>query len=64
MTGQEKEYYTLQELADLLRVTRQCIYNNVRNGNIPAVKFGREYRITADQLQDILQNGYGRKRQD
>lgn len=59
MTEQIKTY-TLQEVADILRVTRQALYNNIRKGNLKPAKCGKEYRITEEQLQDILQNGYGR----
>lgn len=58
----EDKVYTLQEVADRLRVSRQTIYNHIRKGNIQAPKFGKEYRITEAQLQDILRNGYGNAR--
>ena len=61
MTEQVKTY-TLQEVADILRVSRQTLYNNIRKGKFKATKYGKEYRITEEQLQDILQNGYGGKK--
>lgn len=51
--------YTLQEVADILGYNRQTLYNNIRKGKLTATKCGKEYRITEEQLQDILQNGYG-----
>lgn len=51
--------YTLQEVADILGYNRQTLYNNIRKGKLTATKCGKEYRITEEQLQDILRNGYG-----
>ncbi len=53
--------YTLQEVADILGYNRQTLYNNIRKGKLKATKCGKEYRITEEQLQDILKNGYGSK---
>lgn len=51
--------YTLQEVADILGYNRQTLYNNIRKGKLTATKCGKEYRITEEQLQYILRNGYG-----
>ena len=58
MTAEQGKLYTLQEVADVLRVTKQTLYNNIRKGNLQANKVGKEYRITEEQLQDIVKNGY------
>ena len=58
MTAEHGKLYTLQEVADVLRVTKQTLYNNIRKGNLQANKVGKEYRITEEQLQDIVKNGY------
>ena len=54
----EGKVYTLQEVANILKVTRQTIYNNVHAGNIKAVKLGKDWRVTEEELQKILKNGY------
>ena len=51
--------YTLQEVANILRVSRQTLYNNIRKGKLQAAKYGKEYRITVEQLQDLIKYGYG-----
>lgn len=51
--------YTLQEVANILRVSRQTLYNNIRKGKLQATKYGKEYRITEEQLQDLIKYGYG-----
>lgn len=58
MTTEQATLYTLQEVADILRVSRQTLYNNIRKGNLQATKVGKEYRITEEQLQDIVKNGF------
>ena len=49
--------YTLQEVADILKVTRQTIYNYVTSGRLRATKFGKEYRVTEEDLRQLIQNG-------
>ena len=58
MTAEQGKLYTLQEVADILRVTKQTLYNNIRKGKLQANKVGKEYRITEEQLKDIVKNGY------
>ena len=54
--------YTLKEVAAYLSLNRQTLYNNIKRGHIKAVKYGKEYRITEEQLQDLIQNGYNNKK--
>ena len=46
--------YTLQEVADILRVTRQSIYNYVKNKRLRAVKAGKAYIVLPEDLQAFL----------
>lgn len=62
MNTEQGKTYTLQEVADMLGYNRQTVYNNIRKGYIKATKYGKEYRMTEEQVQDILTNGYGRHR--
>lgn len=50
-------FYKLQEVADILRVTRQTIYNYVTAGKLRATKFGKEYRVREEDLQEFIQKG-------
>lgn len=56
-----EKLYTLQEVADTLRVCRQTLYNNIRKGKLHLRKIGKEYRITEEQLQHLIKNGYANK---
>ena len=57
MTAENIKLYTLQEVADILRVSRQTIYNYVTAKRLRATKFGKEYRVTEQDLQDFIENG-------
>ena len=58
MTAAENmKLYTLQEVADVLRVSRQTIYNYVTAKRLKATKLAKEYRVTEEDLQDFIKNG-------
>ena len=50
--------YTLREVAEILRLNPQTLYNNIRRGKLKASKVGKEYRFTAEQVQDIIDHGF------
>lgn len=45
----------LTEAADLMRVSRQTLADEIRKGNIPAQRVGREYRILKGEIIKFLQ---------
>ena len=47
--------YTLNEVAEILKVTRRTIYNYVKAGKIPATKVGHQWRVTEQALKEFLQ---------
>lgn len=55
--SEEMKLYTLQEVADILKVTRQTIYNYVTAKRLKATKLAKEYRVTEKDLQDFIKNG-------
>ena len=58
MDNKQDKLYTLQEVADYLRVTRQTIYNYVTAKKLKAFKAGKEYRVTEADLQEFIQKSY------
>ena len=51
---QEKPtYLNVTETADLLRVSTQTVYNMIKSGRLPAVKFGREWRFLRKNIESI-----------
>ena len=51
----EKEFFSLEEVADKLGVTYQLIYRLVRSGELPAVRLGKLYRVASADLEAYLQ---------
>ena len=49
-----KELLTVQDVASLLKTSRQQVRKMIQSGDLPAVKVGREWRIRADALDDFL----------
>ncbi len=45
---------TVPEAANLLRVTEQAVRAMLREGKIPAIKAGREWRIERDAIKRVL----------
>ncbi len=54
-------YYTPEELAAMLKVTRQAIYNWVQQGRMEAVRIGRTVRIPSDEVERVLREGRTRR---
>ena len=45
-----KPYYSIKEYASIMSVTPQTIYNRIHAGDIPAVKIGNTWRISAANI--------------
>jgi len=57
--GEESKYMSLEEVADFLGVTYQLIYRLVRSGELPAVRLGKLYRVSRDDLDGYLERSKG-----
>lgn len=51
------EVYTLTELTEILQVTRRAIYNWIKDGKLKAVRIGREWRVTKENLEEFMKTG-------
>ena len=49
--------YTLDEVAQILQLTRRTLYSYVKAGQLKAVKIGRSWRVTEAALQEFLSKG-------
>ena len=49
--------YTLKEVAEILKVSRQTIYNYLKAGRLKATKIGKEYRVTKEDLEEFIRHG-------
>ena len=48
-------FLTVAEVADLMRVSKMTVYRLVHAGELPAVRFGRSYRVLESAVPDALQ---------
>lgn len=49
--------YSIDEVKDLLRVTRRTVYSYIKDGKLHATKIGKYWRVTEKNLEDFLNNG-------
>lgn len=52
-----EKVYTLEEISDLIKITRRTLYDYVKTGKLKAVKIGRTWRVTEKQLEEFLSTG-------
>ena len=48
-------FLTVAEVADLMRVSNMTVYRMVESGKLPAVRFGRSYRIPESALAAAIE---------
>ncbi len=53
--NEDKEFLSLEEVADMMGVTYQLIYRLVRAGDLPAVRLGKLYRVSNKDLRAYLE---------
>ena len=53
----EYEFYTVAEVAKLLRISDWSIYEAVRQGLLPSVRIGRKVRIEVHAFHDWVAGG-------
>ncbi len=47
----------MEEVAELLRVSNQTIYNMIKDGRLNASKIGREWRFPKSQIMGVMEHG-------
>jgi len=48
-------YYTCKEVAEILKLSLETIWDWARTGKLSAVKIGRSYRIPKETVDQLLQ---------
>ncbi|MBN9153603.1 MAG: helix-turn-helix domain-containing protein [Microbacterium sp.] len=51
----DMRFLTVAEVADLMRVSKMTVYRLVHAGELPAVRFGRSYRVPEAAVTAALQ---------
>ena len=49
-----KNYFTVKELADILNISRIAVFNRIKKGQIKAEKAGRNYIIYKKELKGVF----------
>lgn len=52
------QLFNLKEVSDILRVSKQTVYNHIWAGKLKATKCGKEYRITREDLEYYIRHGH------
>lgn len=53
-------FLTVNEVADVMRVSSMTVYRMVHAGELPAIRFGRSFRIPESAvLQMVYRDGHG-----
>ena len=53
-----EQFLTVAEVAALMRVSKMTVYRLVHNGELPAVRVGRSFRVHAKAVHDLLETSY------
>ena len=51
---EKEQYYTIEEVAEMLKVAYLTVYRWIQAGKLNAVKAGKQYRIKKDDLDSFL----------
>src|SRR3954465_7268028 len=50
-------FVTVAEVADMMRVSKMTVYRMVHAGELPAIRFGRSFRVPESAVADVLRGG-------
>jgi len=51
-------FLTVAEVASMMRVSKMTVYRLVHNGELPAVRVGRSFRVPEQAVHDYLRTSY------
>jgi excisionase family DNA binding protein len=49
-------YLTVEEVADVMRVSKMTVYRLLHSGELPGVRVGRSFRVPQDALEAYLRS--------
>lgn len=58
MTEGRARFFTVAEVADLLRVSSMTVYRLIEAGDLRALRVGKSFRINTDDLDQFLGSRY------
>lgn len=54
----ESRFLTVQEVADLMRVSSMTVYRLIKSNELSAVRVGRSFRVRQEDVDGYLQQSY------
>ena len=51
------EVLTVQEVANYLRIDIRTVYRLAKNGDLPCIKIGRQWRFNRDDIKELVSRG-------
>ena len=54
----EVSFLTVAEVAAMMRVSKMTVYRLVHNGDMPAVRVGRSFRVPEQAVHDYLRDSF------
>lgn len=57
----ELKVYSLEEIAEIIGVTKRTMYTYVKDGKLKAVKIGKNWRVSYENLKEFLDKGTNKK---
>ncbi len=51
-------FLTVAEVATVMRVSKMTVYRLVHNGELPAVRVGKSFRVPEQAVNDYLRGAY------
>jgi len=55
-----EQYYTIEEVAKMLKVAYLTVYRWIQDNKLPSVKAGKQYRIKKNDLDNFLNSYKGK----
>ena len=54
----DMKFLTVAEVASTMRVSKMTVYRLVHGGELPAVRVGRSFRVTEDDVNEYLRKSF------
>jgi len=54
----EVKFLTIAEVASVMRVSKMTVYRLVHGGELPAVRVGRSFRVSEDDVNEYLKSSF------
>ena len=54
----DAKFLTVAEVAAMMRVSKMTVYRLVHNGELPAVRVGRSFRVQEKDVHDYLRGAF------